>query len=310
VLHILRHARGRYGSTLDYLAETATALRGRTGVRDREIERLMRWRGGTAWSEPSPTAAVRPVRSAGAAARTSALLATLRQVGLGVDVDQHAGVVDVTAMRRVAGDQRRAPSSPSSAISSEYSSAAKPTGWPRRPRYCEKATGCSASASATADAGRRTIGMSPGSTSQPLAAGRSDTPRRWVADAAPRLGVRQHDHVARGDQRGVHSGTSRAVVTTTAGSPLGQCVRQRAAEHGVVAEGLLELVPGAVEAVRCRQPARRRSAGFMVSLMVVRCLHGSVHVRTPRGGPRYRPRQNHRCSEGQQQWGHHLRRFT
>ena len=41
MLHILRHARGRYGSTLDYLADTATALRER-GVRDREIERLMR----------------------------------------------------------------------------------------------------------------------------------------------------------------------------------------------------------------------------------------------------------------------------
>jgi cation transport protein ChaC len=40
VLHILRHARGRYGSTLDYLAETAAALRER-GVHDREIERLM-----------------------------------------------------------------------------------------------------------------------------------------------------------------------------------------------------------------------------------------------------------------------------
>jgi len=38
--HILRHARGRYGTTLDYLAETAVALRAQ-GVRDREIERLM-----------------------------------------------------------------------------------------------------------------------------------------------------------------------------------------------------------------------------------------------------------------------------
>ena len=38
--HLLRHARGRYGSTLQYLAETAEALRER-GVRDREIERLM-----------------------------------------------------------------------------------------------------------------------------------------------------------------------------------------------------------------------------------------------------------------------------
>ena len=40
MLHILRHARGRYGSTLDYLAETAHALRAR-GVKDREVERLM-----------------------------------------------------------------------------------------------------------------------------------------------------------------------------------------------------------------------------------------------------------------------------
>jgi glutathione-specific gamma-glutamylcyclotransferase len=40
MLHILRHARGRYGTTLDYLADTARALRER-GVRDREIERLM-----------------------------------------------------------------------------------------------------------------------------------------------------------------------------------------------------------------------------------------------------------------------------
>jgi cation transport protein ChaC len=40
VVHILRHARGRYGTTLDYLAETAQALRQR-GMRDREIERLM-----------------------------------------------------------------------------------------------------------------------------------------------------------------------------------------------------------------------------------------------------------------------------
>ncbi len=40
LLHILRHARGRYGSTLEYLALTAAALRER-GVRDREIERLM-----------------------------------------------------------------------------------------------------------------------------------------------------------------------------------------------------------------------------------------------------------------------------
>jgi glutathione-specific gamma-glutamylcyclotransferase len=40
VLHILRHARGRYGTTLNYLTETAQALKER-GIRDREIERLM-----------------------------------------------------------------------------------------------------------------------------------------------------------------------------------------------------------------------------------------------------------------------------
>jgi cation transport protein ChaC len=40
MLHILRHARGRYGTTLDYLAETSGALRER-GVHDSEIERLM-----------------------------------------------------------------------------------------------------------------------------------------------------------------------------------------------------------------------------------------------------------------------------
>ncbi len=40
MLDILRHARGRYGTTLDYLLETARGLRER-GIRDREIERLV-----------------------------------------------------------------------------------------------------------------------------------------------------------------------------------------------------------------------------------------------------------------------------
>lgn len=44
MLHVLRHARGRYGTTLDYLAETARALSAH-GVKDREIERLMRLAG-------------------------------------------------------------------------------------------------------------------------------------------------------------------------------------------------------------------------------------------------------------------------
>ena len=42
--HVLRHACGRYGSTLDYLRETALELR-RRGIRDREVERLMRLAG-------------------------------------------------------------------------------------------------------------------------------------------------------------------------------------------------------------------------------------------------------------------------
>ena len=40
LLHILRHARGRFGTTLEYLHETALALRAH-GVRDREVERLV-----------------------------------------------------------------------------------------------------------------------------------------------------------------------------------------------------------------------------------------------------------------------------
>ena len=38
LLDTLRHAQGRYGSTLDYLVQTARALH-QEGVRDREIER-------------------------------------------------------------------------------------------------------------------------------------------------------------------------------------------------------------------------------------------------------------------------------
>jgi cation transport protein ChaC len=40
LLQILRDARGRFGSTLDYLVQTANCLKGR-GVTDREIERLV-----------------------------------------------------------------------------------------------------------------------------------------------------------------------------------------------------------------------------------------------------------------------------
>jgi cation transport protein ChaC len=40
LVEILRHARGRYGTTLDYLLQTARCLAER-GVKDREIERLV-----------------------------------------------------------------------------------------------------------------------------------------------------------------------------------------------------------------------------------------------------------------------------
>lgn len=41
MLHILRHAAGRYGTTLQYVVQTARCLR-EHGVRDREMERLLR----------------------------------------------------------------------------------------------------------------------------------------------------------------------------------------------------------------------------------------------------------------------------
>lgn len=40
MLHVLRHARGRFGTTLDYLMQTARALHAH-GIHDAEIERLM-----------------------------------------------------------------------------------------------------------------------------------------------------------------------------------------------------------------------------------------------------------------------------
>ncbi len=40
LLHVLRHAQGRYGTTLEYLVRTAQALRA-SGVRDREVERQL-----------------------------------------------------------------------------------------------------------------------------------------------------------------------------------------------------------------------------------------------------------------------------
>jgi glutathione-specific gamma-glutamylcyclotransferase len=41
LLHVLRHARGRFGTTLDYVLQTDRALRG-VGIRDAAIERLVK----------------------------------------------------------------------------------------------------------------------------------------------------------------------------------------------------------------------------------------------------------------------------
>ncbi len=63
VVHILRHARGRYGTTLDYLAQTSAALRLR-GINDREIERLMALAARAGLVQAMPAAARKATRSA------------------------------------------------------------------------------------------------------------------------------------------------------------------------------------------------------------------------------------------------------
>ncbi|GAB4114551.1 MAG: hypothetical protein Fur0014_17140 [Rubrivivax sp.] len=63
MLDILRHARGRYGSTLDYLVATAEALRAR-GIVDREIERLMALAARHGLVQAAPAAARAAARSA------------------------------------------------------------------------------------------------------------------------------------------------------------------------------------------------------------------------------------------------------
>ena len=63
MLDILRHARGRYGTTLEYLVLTAEALRQR-GIVDREIERLMRLAARSGLVQAAPAAARAAARSA------------------------------------------------------------------------------------------------------------------------------------------------------------------------------------------------------------------------------------------------------
>jgi cation transport protein ChaC len=66
LLEILRHARGRYGTTLDYLVQTALALRERQ-IRDREIERLLALASSAGLTAPQPPVVAR------ATARSSAV---------------------------------------------------------------------------------------------------------------------------------------------------------------------------------------------------------------------------------------------
>lgn len=73
MLEILRHAVGRYGSTLQYLVETAQALRER-GIVDADVERLMALAARAGLIQSSPAAAR-------AAARSSSVSTSSRMPG-------------------------------------------------------------------------------------------------------------------------------------------------------------------------------------------------------------------------------------
>jgi len=76
MLEILRHARGRYGSTLDYLVQTARALQAR-GLCDRETDRLVRLAARHGLLQAGPAAAPRDAApSASSGAETTAASST------------------------------------------------------------------------------------------------------------------------------------------------------------------------------------------------------------------------------------------
>lgn len=70
MIEILRHAAGRYGTTLHYLVETAQALRER-GIRDREIERLMALAARVGLVQTTPAAARAAARSSSVSTSSS-----------------------------------------------------------------------------------------------------------------------------------------------------------------------------------------------------------------------------------------------
>jgi cation transport protein ChaC len=161
--------------TLDYLAETACRALSAHGVRDREIERLMRLARRHGLVEPGPQA--RSGRSGRPAATASAVPRAPAPGRPGC------------RCRPARQGRRRSPHGPDSAprcgarLRRRRARSVRSTARPRTHRVAAPAAvlreghRCSASASATARMLlSRIIGMSPGRTSQPSAAGRSDTP--------------------------------------------------------------------------------------------------------------------------------------
>jgi glutathione-specific gamma-glutamylcyclotransferase len=87
MLEVLQRATGRYGSTLDYLLETASSLRG-CGIRDRDVERLV------------------------ALARRHALVPTLPAAGADVAVPRAEAAPAVTAVPALPEPSVPAPAAP------------------------------------------------------------------------------------------------------------------------------------------------------------------------------------------------------
>ena len=147
------------------------------------------------------------------------------EVGLGVDVDQHARVVDLDAVRRVARQQAARAFVAARVTSSEYSSAEnrpddragrgavrrppgagqriapRPAAWPAGPAACRRA--------GSASPRRRVARRHPQAIEWPMPSGCGP-----VAS-----GIGQHDDVARRDAAARDVG-QRAVVTTTIGRRL------------------------------------------------------------------------------------------
>ena len=129
------------------------------------------------------------------------------------------------------------------------------------------------------------IGMSPGSTSQPLASGRSATPAAMEWPTPRRASASDSTTRSRRAASVPASGTSRAVVTTTKGQPL--------------AITWPSVVPSTVAAPKpcsslCTGPPKRLPWPAASTTMVARCL---MALRMDRGA-------------GGRNWEVHLRPST